>query len=140
VRIGSPFQILLDLCGVHEGANKLILGGPMMGISAGTTELVVVKGTSGLLLFRSEETGAYDSCIRCGRCIDHCPMGLLPSELSILCEAEAIEAAREANLLDCMECGVCSFVCPAKRPIVHFIRFGKAEVARLKKKAAWKKD
>lgn len=133
VRIGTPFKVLLDKAGLKEGANKLICGGPMMGLALPTEDNVVLKGTSGILVQVGVRAMDYEACIACGRCVDACPMWLNPGLLSTLLEAGAIEEARTANLLDCMECGACTFVCPAKRPIVHLVKFGKAELNKMKK-------
>ncbi len=70
----------------------------------------------------------FSPCIRCGRCIDICPMGLMPSMLSIYAEKGLYEGAKEYNLFDCFECGSCAFVCPSKRPIVQLIRVAKSQV------------
>ncbi|HUW33859.1 MAG TPA: 4Fe-4S dicluster domain-containing protein, partial [Planctomycetota bacterium] len=76
----------------------------------------------------------YEPCIRCGRCVEHCPMRLVPSDLSIICEAGRVEDMLANNIMDCKECGCCSYVCPARRPIVQWIKLGKAHLARLKAK------
>ncbi len=126
--VGTPIQELLDVCGTKPGANKLVLGGPMMGLAQHTTDLVVIKGTSGILVLESKAVGMHGPCIRCGRCVEACPMRLVPSRLSVLLEAKNVALAQENNLLDCIECGACTYVCPAKRPIVQYIKYGKAEI------------
>ncbi len=131
VRIGTMLTELLEDCGgLVDGAVKVIVGGPMMGFAQWSLDVPVVKGTSGILVqteedfFPSEE---YFTCIRCGRCVDVCPMGLNPSMLSILSEKGHYEEAKEYNLFDCFECGSCAFVCPSKRPMVQFIRLAKSQ-------------
>jgi len=126
--VGTPIKTLLDFCGLREKANKIILGGPMMGLAQYTTDLVVIKGTSGILVLEGKPVGVHGPCIRCGRCYDACSMHLMPSRLSVLLENKNIEAAQAANILDCIECGACTYVCPAKRPIVQFIKYGKGEI------------
>ena len=138
-RIGTPLTLLLEKAGLKPGARKFILGGPMMGLAQFTTDLVLIKGTSGVLVLMEADDGEYEQCIRCGRCVEACPSYLMPSELSILAEAGEWEAAKEKNVLDCIECGVCAYVCPARRPIVHLIKLAKAELLRMKKEADAKK-
>jgi electron transport complex protein RnfC len=130
VRIGTMVSEVIDECGGFKGASaKVISGGPMMGFALFTLEMPVTKGTSGILVISRAEvvhSGEYLACIRCGRCIDVCPMGLMPSMLSVLSEAEHFEEAKEYGLWDCFECGCCSYVCPSRRPIVQFVRLGKS--------------
>ncbi len=132
VRIGTPIAELIEECGGFiDGAGKVIAGGPMMGFALFSLDIPVTKGTSGILVIpEGEVVHAEDfrPCIRCGRCIDVCPMGLMPSVLSILSEKGHYEDTREYNLFDCFECGSCAFVCPSKRPIVHLIRLAKSLV------------
>lgn len=133
MRIGSTFADALNLCGgLGSELVKIISGGPMMGFAQSTMEVPVIKGTSGIL-FLSKKDVNYDkesACIHCGRCVEACPMGLNPSMLSILGERQLyVEAKEEYNLLDCMECGSCVYVCPAKRKIVQYIRYSKAQNA-----------
>jgi len=108
----------------------------MMGIAQGNIDTAVtVKGTGGILVLKDARQWQSHSCIRCGRCIDACPYGLNPSDLSIMCEAKEFNLAIENNVMECKECGCCSYICPAKRPIVHLIKFAKAEIAKQKVKA-----
>ncbi len=136
VRIGTPFSELLDFCGGIKGkAGKVISGGPMMGVAQYSREVPVIKGTSGILVFRNEDLRLADSnpCIRCGKCIEACPMQIDPCLFGVYVEADEMNELEINHLLDCIECGSCSFVCPAKRPLVHLIRYGKAEVLAKKK-------
>ncbi|GAB4407182.1 MAG: electron transport complex subunit RsxC [Thermodesulfovibrionales bacterium] len=132
VRIGTPIAELIEECGgFTDSAGKVIAGGPMMGFALPSLDIPVTKGTSGILVIpEGEVVHAEDfrPCIRCGRCIDVCPMGLMPSVLSILSEKGHYEDTKEYNLFDCFECGSCAFVCPSKRPIVHLIRLAKSLV------------
>jgi electron transport complex protein RnfC len=132
VRIGTLMSEVIEQCGgLTEGAVKVISGGPMMGFAQWTLDVPVTKGTSGILVLTEDEyapSEEYFSCIRCGRCVDVCPMGLNPSMLSILAEKGFYEEAKEYNLFDCFECGSCAYVCPAKRPMVQFMRLAKSQV------------
>ncbi len=129
LRVGTLFEDAINLCGGIQGkVEKLIMGGPMMGMSQYTMAVPVVKGTSGILLLSPSDVSSGDeaACIRCGRCVKNCPMGLNPSMLGILGERELVDEAKEEyNLLDCLECGCCSYNCPSKRNIVHYIKYAK---------------
>ncbi|HQQ15049.1 MAG TPA: electron transport complex subunit RsxC [Deltaproteobacteria bacterium] len=128
VRVGTLVREVIEFCGGLNEAAKIIFGGPMMGIAQFTQEIPIMKGTSGVLVLREEDTNItlYSACISCGRCVEACPMGLIPSVLSKLGEKGMWEKAVENNLLDCVECGSCTYVCPANRPIVHFVKHLKA--------------
>ena len=141
LKIGTSFADAINMCGgFRRVPSKVIMGGPMMGISQYTLEVPVIKGTSGILALSAKDVqvGREAACIRCGRCIKNCPMGLNPSMLSTLGERERFEEAKEIYyLLDCIECGSCSYNCPAHRNIVHYIKYAKKLWAE---KAAQKKD
>jgi len=132
VRIGTLISDVVGQCGgLVNGAVKVIVGGPMMGFAQWSLDVPVIKGTSGILVLTEDEyvsSEEYFPCIRCGNCIDVCPMGLNPSMLSILSEKGRYEETKEYNLFDCFECGSCAFVCPANRPMVQFMRLAKSMV------------
>lgn len=133
LRIGSPIEPVLRQAGLRDDAKRIIFGGPMMGIAQpDIAETTTIKGTGGILVLRSAETWASHACIRCGKCVEACPYGLNPSILSILCEAKNFQAAMEFNLMECKECGCCTYVCTSRRPIVHLVKTAKFELARQK--------
>lgn len=137
VRMGTLFSDLLTYCELQGEVGKLISGGPMMGIALPTAEVPVIKGTSGILVLTPEEAQIPPErpCIRCGRCVDACPIGLLPTFLDQFCRKEMWDRAEEYHVQDCIECGSCAYVCPSKRHLVPALRLGKAEVlARRRKK------
>jgi len=135
VRLGTPISKILRSAELKGNSQKIILGGPMMGISQYSADVPVTKGTNGILVQEESPSIEYSNCIRCGSCVEHCPMKLVPSELSIKLEHNRVDLAQEYNLMDCMECGVCTYVCPAYRPIVQWVKFGKAQVIKQRQKA-----
>ena len=139
VRIGTPFQNLIDFCGgFSEETIKVINGGPMMGIAQYTLDVPVTKGTSGILLLTEKEAEILEPgpCIRCARCVDICPMNLLPNTLVQLIENKRFDEAHKTGVLDCIECGSCAFICPSKIRHIHHFKYGKFEVTKLLKSKA----
>ena len=134
VRVGTLVSEILEHVGVSEGAARLLIGGPMMGLAQASAEVPFNKGTSGIVVLADDPWGPAQACIRCGRCVDACPEGLTPSRLSTLLEADLVEEADAWNLNDCIECGCCTYVCPSRRPIVQQAKYGKAELRKLKAK------
>jgi electron transport complex protein RnfC len=136
VKLGTPFIELFNYCGGFTGKNgKLIMGGPMMGQAQVNIEAVVVKATSGIITISEKDVDYVPerACIRCGRCIEACTMHLMPSTLSILSEKGQHQTAQtDYNLMDCVECGCCYYVCPSRRNIVHYIRQSKAKNAMVR--------
>ena len=134
VRIGTSVSDLIAAAGgVPEDTGKVVSGGPMMGKALGSTNVPVVKGTSGIVVFPGAmtERNKYGPCIRCSRCIAACPMGLEPYLLMSASEKGLFEKARKERITDCMECGSCSYICPANRPLLDYIRLGKSTVMRM---------
>ena len=134
VRVGTPIGKLIDAAGgMPEDTGKIVNGGPMMGRAICNTDVPVVKGTSGIILFPLEESGRSEikPCIRCAKCISICALNLEPYLLAKLSERGLFERAEKKGITDCMECGSCSFSCPANRPVLDYIRLGKATVNRM---------
>jgi electron transport complex protein RnfC len=134
--IGARFKDLVDFCGgFTSNAARMVAGGPMMGFSFTDLNMPVTKGTSGVTVLtrddiqKSEET----HCVRCGRCVDACPMSLVPTKLALACRAKDLDLALQYHILACFECGSCAYTCPAGLPIVQLVRTGKALLAAQKK-------
>lgn len=135
VRVGTPLGDIVAFCGgTTDGLRKLIFGGPMMGKALRYEDVPVVKSTSGILFFDRQEAATVEefSCIRCGRCLEACPQGLVPCDLGDLAEHGLYD--KLADAMDCVECGSCQYACPARRRLVHLLRLGKSEFRRLQKK------
>lgn len=134
VRIGTPLSRVLEAAGgIPDDTGKIINGGPMMGKAVSNTEAPVVKGMSGIVLLPAAESArnAINPCIRCARCVSVCPIHLEPYLLMTLSERSMFERAEKERITDCMECGSCSFTCPAGRPLLDYIRLGKTTVIRM---------
>jgi electron transport complex protein RnfC len=133
VPLGTPFSCVVEECGgLKENASKVIMGGPMMGLSQYTLDVPVIKGTSGILVLTESEAVAREEepCIKYTHCIDHCPMGLLPTILARLVKAERWDSLKDYGVMDCIECGCCAYVCPSKIPLVHLMKLGKFQVSQ----------
>lgn len=134
VRIGTSVNELIQAAGgLPENCGKVINGGPMMGKAFSNTEIPVTKGTSGILMLPEMESkrGETMPCIRCSHCVSVCPMGLEPYLLMTLSEKQIWDRAEYEYVMDCIECGSCSYTCPANRPLLDYIRLGKAKVGAL---------
>ena len=137
-RIGTKLSDLVELAGgFRANPAKVVVGGPLMGTAIFDTDVPIVKTTGGVLFLTEEEAHIPPerNCIRCGGCVDHCPTGLIPTELNADILKEDGEAFVRHNGLECIECGSCSYICPAKRRLAQAIRtIRRVELAKLKKK------
>jgi Na+-translocating ferredoxin:NAD+ oxidoreductase subunit C len=134
VRIGTPVTALIEAAGgLPDDTGKIINGGPMMGKALNTLEAPVTKGTSGILIIPEEEAlrKPQVNCIRCGRCVNVCPMGLEPYLLASAAERKKWDLVENERILDCMECGSCSYICPSGRHLLDYIRLGKWTVSKI---------
>ncbi len=135
VPIGTAYRDLIDYCGgLTVDAVRLISGGPMMGFSFTDLDLPVTKGTSGVTVLTRQDVkkAAETACVRCGRCVDVCPMNLVPTKLALAARNQATDIAEKYNIMSCIECGCCAYTCPASLPLVQLIRMGKAQVTAKK--------
>ncbi len=141
-RVGTPMVKLIDACGGYkEPPNKLLAGGPMMGVAQFSLEPPVMKGSNAFLSFCGEEDKRVEEpeCIRCGKCIGVCPMHLLPIYMNVYGKAGDLDEAVKVGMLDCIECGCCSFECPARIPLVQQFRLSKAKIMEARRAAQAKK-
>lgn len=139
--IGTPINDIIEFCGGYKGEpKKILMGGPMMGNSLADDAMPVIKQTNAIIAFAEKEAKLQtpSACIRCGRCVSACPMKLMPQSLSNAVDRKDFEALSKLNILNCMECGCCSFSCPAKRHIVQNLRLGKQLYNNYKKEQAQK--
>ncbi|MBN1463347.1 MAG: electron transport complex subunit RsxC [Paludibacteraceae bacterium] len=133
-RIGTPFSQLIDFCGgLPNDTAKIVGGGPMMGKALVSVDVPMTKGSSGLLMIPEAEAQRQTirNCIRCGKCVSACAMGIEPFLLMATSERAMWEEAESAHIMDCIECGSCMFVCPSNRPLLDYIRLGKAKVGAI---------
>ncbi|MEQ9403910.1 MAG: electron transport complex subunit RsxC [Cyclobacteriaceae bacterium] len=136
IPIGTPLRYVLEQVGVDESISEVYMGGPMMGVAVSNLDISIVKGTSGIVVFNDKQVNRPERvypCIKCGACVDACPLSLNPSKLGILAKFEAYDKmAEEYHLMDCFECGSCSYVCPSHIPLVQYFRLSKSIVRKRK--------
>ncbi|MEO9805997.1 MAG: electron transport complex subunit RsxC [Reichenbachiella sp.] len=134
IPIGTPLRYVLQHVGMNEPISEVYMGGPMMGVAVSNLDISIVKGTSGILAFGNKEvirTHKIYPCIKCGACVEACPISLNPSRLGILARFDAFdEMVNQYNLMDCFECGSCSYVCPSNIPLVQYFRLSKSLVRK----------
>jgi len=137
VRIGTSFEDILNAAGFDSAkAKKVIMGGPMMGMAQASINVPSIKGTSAILAFGEAELNldAEVPCFRCGKCVENCPMGLVPVQLNSYAKVNDIETCLKYDIMDCIECGVCSFNCPCGNHITQRIKLTKKKIAASRKK------
>ena len=133
--LGTPVSHLLELAGGYQVENpKLIMGGPMMGLTLESDQIPVVKATNTILVLDQQEQEIAQECIRCGRCTEVCPVQLLPQQLYWYSRTHQFNLTESYHLFDCIECGCCSAVCPSHIPLVQYYRFAKGEIWEQRKK------
>jgi len=131
VPVGTPLREVIDYCGgLSDDAAKVIVGGPMMGVAQHDLNAPVMKATSGIVVLTRDEVRAEEEtvCIRCAKCIDACPIDLLPTRLARLSQLNMLDEAERLGITVCMECGSCAYACPARIPLVQWLRLGKQRV------------
>ena len=142
VPLGTSFQYLIDEAkGFSEDPDRVLTGGPMMGIAQFTMDVGVIKGTNAVLCLTKAEAApvaAEEVCLRCGRCVNVCPMHLTPVYMHLYAEKGLWKEAEALNVMDCIECGSCNYICPGRLHLVQSFRVTKLELRNLaaKEKAA----
>ena len=137
VRIGTSFHDLIEVAGgLHDKTERVISGGPMMGIAQSDLSVPVIKATNSILCLLKDVNGAAENpvCLRCGKCVSVCPMLLQPLYMYRFTNAGRVDELQRLNVLDCLECGSCAFTCPGKLPLVEVFRKGKMMVREANKK------
>ena len=142
VRVGSTVENLLDACGgVKAETKQLLYGGPMMGMAIARTDIPVTKGCSGILALGQAAMEPRESaCIRCGRCVNSCPMNLMPVRIDAYTRKNDFDGAEKCGAMNCMECGVCTYICPAKRSLTQSCRTAKKVITTRRQQAAAKQS
>ena len=133
VPVGTPLQDLMDACGgLTTDCARVVAGGPMMGFAVSDLSAPVTKGTSGLTCLTEADVrkAVETNCVRCGRCVDVCPLNLVPTKLALASRNQDWDLAKRYHLTACMECGCCAYICPASLPLVQLMRMGKAQMPR----------
>jgi len=138
IPIGTTVRFALEQTDTVTNISRVFLGGPMMGAAVSNLDIPITKGTSGITALTTTETGEATGhktvypCIHCARCVDACPLFLNPSQLGLLAKNEEyVQMADEFNLMDCFECGACSYICPSHIPLVQYFRLAKKMVRKL---------
>ncbi|KRP13744.1 MAG: electron transporter RnfC [Sphingobacteriales bacterium BACL12 MAG-120813-bin55] len=132
IPVGTPLRFVLEHVEADPHISEVYMGGPMMGVAVSNLDISIVKGTSGIVVFSDKEIRQPNilPCIKCGACLDACPLSLNPSKLGILAKFEAYDAMPAHHLMDCFECGSCSYVCPSHIPLVQYFRLSKSIIRK----------
>ncbi len=134
IKIGTTIKDIVERCGIelYRTPKKVIIGGPMTGFSQADMDVPVIKGTSGILFFSEGYAKTYeeDTCIKCAKCVDVCPVNLSPTEIMKAVSKNKLDKVEELYIADCMECGACSYTCPARIPLVQYIKEGKSAIRK----------
>ena len=140
IRTGTSFNDLLEAVGHSENPYKVLSGGPMMGAAQYDLTVTTIKGVNAITMLGKKNRYAVEDsrCLRCGKCIEACPMKLMPVLMYKALQSNDIEEMKSINLMDCIECGCCAYTCPASIPLVLGFRSGK-QVLRNAAAAAAKK-
>lgn len=136
VRIGTPFSQVIEYAGGMVQTDlpvKVVMGGPMMGIAQYTLDVPVIKGTSGILVLQQREAAKSLPCVKCGACVEICPMNLMPNRIATFAERRDFAECEAHHVRDCVECGACTYTCISRRPIVHLVKFAKINLVKPKK-------
>ncbi|HHY42529.1 MAG TPA: electron transport complex subunit RsxC [Thermoanaerobacterales bacterium] len=136
IRIGTPLIDIIEQCGGFKGTpGKVLMGGPMMGLAQSTLDVPAIKGTSGLLVLEKHDLHLFEPspCIKCARCVDACPINLLPTTIAKFAQKNMWNEAELYHAMDCVECGCCSYVCPAHIPLTQHIRIAKSHIIALRR-------
>lgn len=139
VRVGTPIQSVIDYCGgLPEDTGKVISGGPMMGKAISDLSAPTVKTTSAILIMSNKESSRKEetNCLRCGKCVTVCPMGLQPIHIAQLAENRLWEETEKSSAMDCIECGCCLYTCPAGRPLLDLLRLSKNNISEIRRQRA----
>jgi electron transport complex protein RnfC len=135
VPVGTKLRDLLAACGgLTADAEEIVFGGPMMGVAQSSLDVPIVKGTTGVIVLTTPNVNPADSfpCIRCGRCLEACPVFLNPSALADYARKSRYEEMEDLHLMDCMLCGSCSYVCPSKIPLAQLFQASKVAIRKRK--------
>jgi electron transport complex protein RnfC len=141
IPIGTTLRFILETVGTEADLTTVIMGGPMMGTAASSLDIPITKGSTGVIALTERATGPVATrtqypCIRCGHCVEACPMFLNPSQLGLLAKIENYQAmVDDQHLLDCFECGCCTYVCPSHIPLVQQFRIAKAAIRKARRVA-----
>ena len=128
VRFGTPLKNIVEFCGgFTETPAKIIIGGPMMGITQYRLDIPIIKGVTGVIFLSKKDLELFEesSCIRCAKCVDICPLNLMPTEIMRMVKYSRWHYLGTFHVADCMECGACAYACPSKIPLVQYVKLAK---------------